>query len=171
MDLDDHFGSSVSMRPLFGHSSKFYRTDCNGTYSQGRGIQGNIHYKQVVGILEENIRDCHIGPCLCYMFHYSYSGHTFWSTTLHKIQVYNQCNLVPDFQEEHSPVHHIALYQCRTLHYSYSACSFWSSFPHKTPHYNQTPGLHIFRASEPLYLARGIDKTRYTWRSTYTLPQ
>lgn len=35
----------------------------------------------------------------------------------------------------------------------------------------QTPGLHIFRALEPLYLARGIDKTRYTWRSTYTLPQ
>lgn len=42
MDLDDHFGSSVSMRPLLGHSSKFYRMDCNGTYSQGRGIQGNI---------------------------------------------------------------------------------------------------------------------------------
>lgn len=48
MDLDDHFGSSVSMRPFLGHSSKFYRTDCNGTYSQGRGIQGNILKKSIL---------------------------------------------------------------------------------------------------------------------------
>lgn len=33
MDLDDYFGSSVSMCLLFGYSSKFYRMDCNGIYS------------------------------------------------------------------------------------------------------------------------------------------